>query len=1066
MGNKIYYKGKEYGGGGGAAPIEAEKYQLLQGDGKQWTEGGPLFTEKRGKTISEIYLTKDSELGSYISFSFGNTNNQITISDLTIADNMTSSISGYSAVFIPYMSSSKNIIEDTSYNVTNTKKYYSNTTKEYFTIKTDFDAKKAIISPVYDSITNKEKLKPTAGFRDVTFNGAGVPLYSEREQVFYFDVNLGSFTGFENLTVNWNGQPISYKIKDKTISFSTNAFLTDYDKVRNEDSRGLYLYTKDNNYLSLETNSENNSASLSISDNTTANFAGNSTFSIEETAKAIMKNAAEVNIDGAAKILMHDSAVLDMGGTNLVMTIPTSAWDGKTYPPLNPRGNEGNAGLPHLIMHQNAIIEADGAACMVLHQAPNIIFEGNGIFKFGGYTDKAYSTPEIYLESGMLRLGGYYSRDGVSDKTERKPCVTIDVGQFHMQSNYDTTGDPFVTYNGGSTFIMNGGTANTSDETGYAYDPAFILSHDEMLFDGVGSKGSLATEQNDGSISYGLSMSTISPNFGDKFSYFNETASSPRTRARLRGDVCLNIGTIQQNSNDGSKTFVNLQPSAKKSIFVNLTDNAKIDIENDSAILMKNVSGTVQDSDRVIYPSNITGSEGPMIRMLGKPAILMEDNNTLEVNGMSSSISGEVAFRTLSPNYSSGYRPNRFIVRSQNRQFGRIYKIVRESGSQGLMAIQGSVSKNSSTQKNFEINSLNITYDGTSVNLLTSENLSKLVSSTSSSQPLYFTLSYGYSLKTEDGVYYIIKTASGSTTKVATIDISNNAIKVVPIADAGSISFSLTLNFNTSAISNPDKSWTLTFVPGQSDNVYSVILKASGSELSSDFTVSKVTTSSTSAPSVQISAGYQISLDSDMPDNHATYDNFIGFDRQMYANGSLTIGADATLGIFATSTPLIHLHGGSQIKMWNSSIAKIWNNSYLSMSNGSHLELKQGNLSIDTTSSLINLSAGASSLMLSSDNIRISQQGHFIQINPGTISLNATAAGSYAKSSLSIIDGSEITFTHGAKISGTTSYDLSDTDKENPTTSFTFSGIDGKEESVTFTLAELKAIKALLSSTE
>lgn len=1051
MSNKIYYKGKVYGSGGETPPIEAEQNQILRGNGSKWADGSQFYAEQRGKSIAEIYLrplTADSlNMGSYVSIVLRE-NNEVTIGDFTVSNLSASTVVAYPSVLTPRTDNNIKIEEDTNYSVANTKKYVRKETNEYFTIKLDETAGLTTISPVYDASTGNIKTSPDTETRVLKFNLSDIELNKNDDYSFYFETN-----NIEDIKeVRWNSWKIAaakerekpYSIKG-TISFDTNAILPTYDKNLEKTVEGLYFFTKNSNKVTLETNLGANSAELSLSDNVRINFTDNANMTVSDDARMHIADNSEIAVDNFARILLHDRATLDMGGTNHLESIPASAWDGKTFPPLNRGSNDRYGGLPALVIHQNAVIEADGAAHMILHQAPNIIFEGNGVFKFGNYTNKAYSKPEVYLESGLMRLGGYYSRDGVEDKKERKPFITFDVGELHLQSNYDSTGDPFVAFNGGSTFIMNGGAISTSDETDYTYDPAFILSHNELLFDGVAMKGSNTKNGNSGLIGVDAGGdNTGTALFGDRSTFLNST-NPPRTRLKMYGESCVYIGSLKGDSNFNTKTWINIRPASGGKVAIEVEDRSRVLMQQDAAILMTPYSLTDE-----YYPQ---GTNGPRLIMRNSSAISMSNNTSLEVAG-TNIWDMEIAFKPESSHHQkSGYRKNWLMFKYLSRSLDRIYKVLRENTSTGRMAITGSISKTASSEKVFEITGITLTSGSTSNNLLTLENLKKIATSKTAS-PAHLELKFGFNLATIDNVYYITKTASGATTNYARIDIdeANLTLKITPLVNNYS---SIKLVFDTTQL-DPTSAWSVNVTTGTSANNYELKFVADNYELKSDFTVAKIDT--TKSTSGTVGSTSLLNLDGSLLNsNMSNYDFYLGSDRSVYdSSSSLTIGLDSLLGPFATQSPVLHLKDSSSIKMWNSSKIQIYNSAQINMASGT--------IATDVSQGQIVLQAGASNIQITSGGINVNQQGNSIQINPGGVNLSSMASGNYKSGIVYVSNGSKISLAGGATITGTTEYQPSDTDKENPTTTFIFKGIADKEEDVSFTLAELKALKALLTS--
>lgn len=643
MANKIYYKGKSYGEGGAAEvkPVEAAEDEIVTGDGEDWLKGSgikvkdskvllnDLFVEgEENPKIESIQLWNDDGLKIYTdkdSYYFGEARN-FMIHDINYA------ISSITIKNLTDDSKSKEIELDLDNISFNGKPYqnYSLTYKNEDTKKTVYSAQTLVAS-----ITKQSDGSISVYAADGSINLANVTIaidYSlEKDNSYEVIINTTSQKATFNIT-NCKEEVSRYYDKElKGIKLVIDNVIAEKKTIATDES--LVLNSK--------------AASLTLKGKAAVEIKDDATVSIREGAHLSFGNNTRIVADGNSKVILHDGCYLDLGGDAFDNSfhIYAGQWDGVTAPKRGvPYIGGGLPFTPGLVMHQCASIQADGAAALVLHQAPWVEFAGNGSFIFGGMdynsttSDKIkYLTPMYHILNGEYYLGGdyrQYTSDGYKS-VDDYPMVFLNSGSYAFNSEVGENGEtyaPFMNFNGGGGITFNG--SHGSGDPGLMYDgskankfyPYLICEQTGFMFSGC------AVANQSRSKGYGSSA-----HWGDDLGwgaehFLNERSKYPRFKIGAATQMVIEGG---DGNNPCNRTWIKVGPSGGTdydnvhSVILNICNNPTIEFNHDASFMMKGYDGSSY-YDHLYPQSKEVYHNGPIFKMLGKPYFSMKDNVVID----------------------------------------------------------------------------------------------------------------------------------------------------------------------------------------------------------------------------------------------------------------------------------------------------------------------------------------------------------------------------------------------------------------------------------------------------
>ena len=183
-------------------------------------------------------------------------------------------------------------------------------------------------------------------------------------------------------------------------------------------------------------------------------FEGTSLLRTSGSSRLTMSDSAEMDISHTAKVYIHDNAMIAMDSAEGCLN-----WDpSKGLAEIH----DGTPSKPTLIMHNSSSLSLSGGACIKASEIASAVFSGAAFFRAGGAN----------------RDGEYY-----------EPHVVFNTGNFYFGQNildespfYSSKRSPYFNMGGGSSFIMN---TNNDDDL----DPSLICSPTEFYFISQGSSG-------------------------------------------------------------------------------------------------------------------------------------------------------------------------------------------------------------------------------------------------------------------------------------------------------------------------------------------------------------------------------------------------------------------------------------------------------------------------------------------------------------------------------------------------------------------------------------------------
>lgn len=642
MANKIYYKGKSYGEGGTAEvkPVEAAEDEIVTGDGEDWLKGSgikiedskvllnDLFVEgEENPKIESIQLWNDDGLkintnkeSSYFgeAQNFFTNSTNYTIGSITIK-NLTDD------------SKSKEIELDLDNISFNGKPYqwYQLTYQDEDTKKTVYSAQTLIAS-----ITKQNDGSISIYAADGSINLANVTIsinyFLEKDNTYEIIINTTSQKATFNIT-NCKEEISRYYDKElKGIKLVIDNVIADKKTITTDES--LILNSK--------------AASLILKGNAAVEIKDDATVSVREGAHLSFGNNTRVVADGNSKVILHDGCYLDLGG-DAYNNSPygPSYWDGVTTPARGDTGGKGGLPFtPGLVMHQSASIQADGAAALVLHQAPWVEFAGNGSFVFGGADPNSatsgkvkYLTPMCHIINGEYYLGGDYSRytSNGYQRVDDYPMVFLNSGSYCFNSELREDGKtyaPFMNFNGGGGITFNGsesswgypGLTRDGEEANKLY-PQLICEQTGFMFCGCVN----ANQSRSRAYGSGANWDV----FWDAGNFLHEKSQFPRFKIGAATQIMIEGGDAR-GRNYGNRTWIKVGPSGGSennvhSVILNICNNPTIEFNHDASFMMKGYDDSGY-YDHLYPQSKEVYHNGPIFKMLGKPYFSMKDNVVID----------------------------------------------------------------------------------------------------------------------------------------------------------------------------------------------------------------------------------------------------------------------------------------------------------------------------------------------------------------------------------------------------------------------------------------------------
>lgn len=595
MSNKLYYKGKEYGGGD-VKPINADKNQVLVGDGEDWAEGSPFYSYEKEYKISDQQLKKSSFYNSETQ-----QNETIDIVDFYIKPVNTSSFSLTKLIFNnkTHSESSNDYIQKLG-NLIPTQIGQAITKKREDFIATAERYSSYVGREIEYSTDLSYSLRTTLQESNFIIEGGGKSLSLERENLFsgtydnpivgntswitattltndnislvssqiasgwkltFSLINLANPTTFythwtignaktsDDFTITIEGtgeyecifQDYVIKSVNGKIEFSSSDF------AYNEKVLKTYGKPKQKVRLVSSSQDKNDMASLTIEDNSQTNLSG----------------SAKVNIGGQASLIMDEYTEAIMhGAVKLNLTnYKTSA-------------DYWKSGI-NIIFHDNASVNMDGNSYLKIHENANVEMDGN---------------IKLRLHGGTLQSSGEcFVSFGNAGSSNKGPFIGEFASGFLKFTEDDVNRKPALFMQGGSAIIMNANSNQAGNLSKDAYDPLIMCSSNELIFIGQGSGGAYTSTESDGT-----------PHCEWKNGSYPFTGPGYMTRDRNpRLKISDSVQLLIGGAYDSGTTYMKIEPDmvegskityliSGRDVFTQRTGTSHVEMHDDTYLAMKN----------------------------------------------------------------------------------------------------------------------------------------------------------------------------------------------------------------------------------------------------------------------------------------------------------------------------------------------------------------------------------------------------------------------------------------------------------------------------------------------
>lgn len=491
---------------GTAQVVNAERNQVLIGDGENWIEASPFYTEITEENWEPVLTTQtvDGETKKILSFYISGKNISINSVLLTINNED-------QEILVDAVNNIKTAYEDAQdAGEARIAQYYSS---DYYKGKTieGFDIELlegSLVNTAYPSYkiylfnNDEEHLAPLPLFEgtyddyvrtsyiDVTTN---LPIYTKQSSKSSIVINHFSNTlNNDAATVSFgNGAKVGllfkYLLEDEDIlptkitvngtgnfsvvadNYSTNSnngtAVLDLEEIFKNNSLYAERDEASNIYINLKEN-ENTIASLKIKDNTNVTFKDNSL--------ACLGGDSYVVMDGDSEFITHGHVKINI--TN--------------YEEMNPI---------EILIHDSPEIIVDGQPNICVRGQASFVYRDHAKFEIDGY-------------SGLYMHGKSYISCGDGTTQNQKPfAANFASGMIEMSEDTDHT-SPFIVMKGGG-IVFNG------KDTGEG-NPLILCERNSFVFSGDGTSGvSMSFDTSDihiGNIDYGIRGNFITPQYAEE----------------------------------------------------------------------------------------------------------------------------------------------------------------------------------------------------------------------------------------------------------------------------------------------------------------------------------------------------------------------------------------------------------------------------------------------------------------------------------------------------------------------------------------------------------------------
>lgn len=757
-----------------------------------------------------------------------------------------------------------------------------------------------------------------------------------------------------------------------------------------------------------------NEGHLDIKDATQVLHEGSSTVHTSGTSRLTMSDEAQMDITHTAKVYIHDNAMIAMDSAEGCMNWDLSKGLAKIHDAIS--------STPTLIMHNSSSLSLSGGACIKASEIASAAFSGAAFFRAGGAShDGEYYEPHVIFDTG-----NFYFGENVLDEDAR------------------SNRHPYFKMGGGAAFIMN-----TNDDTDL--DPSLICSPTEFYFMSQGSDG----------VDYSRDKWGCPPHVGN----------DPKVSGYQPNPVCTTIKisgktTVLMDNSGEAKTYLKICADSGKLVRAYITGNTFIQQSGNAHTEFNDYAFVQACNDKDKYPIfrlgnnsyNTNDTNPTQIAPSLRPFVIRTVDSTLDfINTGKESYCGW-GNRNVSYIYLSS------TDETSETRFENLSFITNESSydTEWDAVAQGTSNTVSWIPANTHIVHESGRYwltkdeDDTRICYV---NYAHFHTATGESAGIYFYL--GPTLNNQSALRYLkfrITNATGtfkaSKTPKASLDLP--AISLTLKATNGTYSF----NVDTDLRSNTANGSTGKYLFVGLDSMKDIVSTSyDGQQLVS--------------PEYSTDDGRDLLI--------GTNSRLSGL--KVAGNNFLALGKSSGIDIFSEGNS-INLKAQNQSIMLSSARIKLTSDGVVSalIQNGASLRMEGAGTLVCKDGANLSFTGGTTAQIAGGTfkasgmpNVTVQDGAVLLMSGSGTLNVTGAAKVNFADGpTVNVKGAANVNITDGAKIalSSSSEFNLSgyatvvgETNKNlqnEDETSFTFKGTS-TEESVTFTLKELKALKALLS---